>query len=36
MPDLSAESLWTINTTLTLLSLIFSTSKIKVQNDMWK
>lgn len=36
MPDLSSESLWTINTTLALLGLIFSTSKIKVQNDVLK
>lgn len=34
VPDLSSESLWTTNKTLALLGLIFSTSKIKVQNDM--
>lgn len=36
MPDLSSESLWTVTKMLALLGLIFSTSKIKVQNDMLK
>lgn len=36
VPDLSSESLWTTNKTLALLGLIFSTSKIKVHNDMLK